>query len=223
VIAPEILFQDNRFIVINKPAGLPVHASRGGGLRGTGGNVEDFFPYFARGKSGPWLAHRLDRDTAGCLVIALKKSALIAAQTLFANGGVEKTYWAIVTGTPSRSAGEIDLPLGKVTSGRNWKMAAATGAQPAFTRWRLRGAGSGFSWLELHPKTGRTHQIRAHCAAIGHPIIGDAVYGSGGGPLCLLARAILLPLDPPVGAISPVPPHMEKGLKSCGWTENDQK
>jgi len=222
VIAPEILFQDNRFIVINKPAGLPVHASRGG-LRGTGGNVEDFFPYFARGKSGPWLAHRLDRDTAGCLVIALKKSALIAAQTLFANGGVEKTYWAIVTGTPSRSAGEIDLKLAKVTSGRNWKMAAAAGAQPAFTSWRLRGAGSGFSWLELHPKTGRTHQIRAHCAAIGHPIIGDPVYGSGGGPLCLLARAILLPLDPPVGAISPVPPHMEKGLKSCGWTENDQK
>ena len=223
MIAPEILFQDNRFIVINKPAGLPVHASRGGGLRGTGGNVEDFFPYFARGKSGPWLAHRLDRDTAGCLVIALKKSALIAAQTLFANGGVEKTYWAIVAGTPSRSAGEIDLPLAKVTSGRDWKMAAAAGAQPAFTRWRLRGAGSGFSWLELHPKTGRTHQIRAHCAAIGHPIIGDPVYGSGGGPLCLLARAILLPLDPPVGAISPVPPHMENGLKSCGWTENDQK
>jgi tRNA pseudouridine32 synthase/23S rRNA pseudouridine746 synthase len=223
VIAPEILFQDNRFIVINKPAGLPVHATRAGGLRGTGGNVEDFFPYFARGKSGPWLAHRLDRDTAGCLVIALKKSALIAAQTLFANGGVEKTYWAMVAGTPSRSAGEIDLPLAKVTRGRDWKMADAAGGQPAFTSWRLRGAAAGFSWLELHPKTGRTHQIRVHCAAIGHPIIGDPVYGSGGGPLCLLARAIQLPLDPPLRAIAPVPPYMEKGLKSCGWTENDQK
>jgi tRNA pseudouridine32 synthase/23S rRNA pseudouridine746 synthase len=218
VIALEILFQDNRFIVINKPAGLPVHASRAGGQ-----NVEDFFPYFARGKSGPWLAHRLDRDTAGCLVIALKKSALIAAQTLFANGGVTKTYWAMVAGTPGRSAGEIDLPLGKVTSGRDWKMAYAAGAPPAFTSWRLRGAGSGFSWLELHPKTGRTHQIRAHCAAIGHPIIGDPVYGSGGGALCLLARAILLPLDPPVSAIAPVPPHMIKGLKTCGLTEDDQK
>jgi tRNA pseudouridine32 synthase/23S rRNA pseudouridine746 synthase len=218
VIAPEILFQDNRFIVINKPAGLPVHATRAGG-----GNVEDFFALWQRGKSGPWLAHRLDRDTAGCLLIALRKSALIAAQALFANGGVAKTYWALVSGTPRQSAGEIDLPLEKVTAGKSWKMAAAAGAPPATTSWRLLGAGGRQSWLELRPHTGRTHQIRAHCAAIGHPIIGDPVYGGGQGALALLARAITLPLEPPVAAIAPAPPHMIQGLKNCGWAEDDKK
>jgi len=218
VTAPKILFQDDRFIIIDKPAGLPVHETR---FRGP--NVEDFFPEWSRKKSGPWLAHRLDRDTAGCLVIALKKTALIAAQSLFAEGKVSKTYWALVAGIPVTSAGEIDLPLAKVTSGKSWKMAAAACAPPAATSWRLLGAAGAESWLELHPHTGRTHQIRAHCAAIGHPIIGDPVYGGGAGALCLLARAILLPLQPPVGAIAPVPPHMAQRLKQCGWMENDQK
>jgi tRNA pseudouridine32 synthase/23S rRNA pseudouridine746 synthase len=218
VTAPKILFQDNRFIVINKPAGLPVHATRAGGP-----NVEEYFPDWSRAKSGPWLAHRLDRDTAGCLVIALKKSALIAAQAMFAEGTVAKTYWALVAGTPSSVAGEIDLPLAKITTGTSWKMAASTGAPPAVTNWRLLGTAGPISWLELHPHTGRTHQIRAHCAAIGHPIIGDPVYGGGKGALCLLARAISLPLEPPVDAIAPVPPHMEQALKTCGWTEDDQK
>ncbi len=216
--APEILFSDHRFIVINKPAGLPVHATRAGGP-----NVEDFFPAFTKTKSGPWLAHRLDRDTAGCLVIALKKSALIAAQVLFANGGVSKTYWALVSGTPGESAGEIDLPLAKVTSGKSWKMAPEAGAPAASTSWRLLGSAPKCSWLELHPHTGRTHQIRAHCAAIGHPIIGDPVYGGGKGALSLLARAICLPLEPPVDAIAPVPPHMLQGLQNCGWMVDAEK
>ena len=215
--APEILFQDKRFIVINKPAGLPVHATRA-----SGPSVEDFFPLWSKSKSGPWLAHRLDRDTAGCLVIALKKSALLAAQALFANGSVSKTYWAIVAGTPNQSEGEIDLPLEKTTIGKSWRMTASAGGPPASTRWRLLGSSGSKTWLELHPHTGRTHQIRAHCAAIGHPIIGDPVYGDGKGTLCLLARAILLPLDPPVGAIAPVPPHMLQTLRDCGWS-HDQK
>jgi tRNA pseudouridine32 synthase/23S rRNA pseudouridine746 synthase len=215
--APEFLFQDKRFIVINKPAGLPVHATRGGGP-----NVEAFFPLWSKAKSGPWLAHRLDRDTAGCLVIALKKSALVAAQALLANGGVTKTYWAIVTGTPDQSEGEIDVKLEKSTTGKNWKMTASAGGSPAQTSWRHLGSAGAKTWLELQPHTGRTHQIRAHCAAIGHPIIGDSVYGGGGGALCLLARAILLPLDPPVRAIAPVPPHMVKTLQDCGWN-HDQK
>ncbi len=219
--APEILFQDKRFILINKPAGLPVHATRAGGP-----TVEDFFPLWSRPtaspKSGPWLAHRLDRDTAGCLVIALKKSALLAAQDLFANSRVTKTYWAIVTGRPEQSKGEIDLPLKKTTAGKSWKMTVAAGGLPALTSWRLLGSGGAESWMELHPHTGRTHQIRAHCAAIGHPILGDPVYGAGNGALCLLARTILLPLDPPVSAMAPVPPHMLKTLRDCGW-KDDQK
>ncbi len=214
--APPILFQDNRFLIIDKPAGMPVHADRTGSA-----NVEDFFPGWRTGKAGPWLAHRLDRDTAGCLVIALKKSALLAAQLLFAAGQVQKTYWAVVAGIPLAQTGEIDVKLAKSTTGRSWKMLPAGDAPPALTAWRLRGSGQNCAWLELHPRTGRTHQIRAHCAAIGHPILGDAVYGAGKDMLCLLARAILLPVDPPVRATAPVPPHMQQRLLSCGWRSTD--
>jgi tRNA pseudouridine32 synthase/23S rRNA pseudouridine746 synthase len=209
--SPAILCQDNRLLIIDKPAGLPVHPGRAGGP-----SVEDFFPAWRHGKNGPWAAHRLDQDTAGCLVIALKKSALLAAQAAFAAGTVQKTYWALVRGVPDQASGVIDLSLAKQTAARQWKMVFAPDGQPAVTAWRLRGTGAGFSWLELHPRTGRTHQIRAHCAAIGHPVLGDAVYGGGAGRLMLLAREILLPLEPPVGATAPVPAHMRAGLLECG-------
>ena len=208
---PALLFQDSRFLVIDKPAGLPVHAGRAGGP-----SVEDFFPYW-RVKDGPWLAHRLDKDTAGCLVIALKKSALVAAQACFANGLAEKTYWAVVRGIPDAPGGRIDLPLAKLTQGRIWTMAPDPMAPPASTEWRLRGQGGGLAWLEFTPRTGRTHQIRAHAAALGYPILGDTVYGGGPGPLHLLARAIALPLDPPLRAQAPAPAHMRAAMRQCGY------
>jgi tRNA pseudouridine32 synthase/23S rRNA pseudouridine746 synthase len=213
-VSPAILFRDKRFLVINKSAGLPVHPGRAGGA-----SVEDFFPEWRLGGQGPWLAHRLDQDTAGCLVIALKKSALIAAQALFAGGGAEKTYWAVVRGVPGEASGVVDLPLGKVTTGREWKMREQKDAPAAVTEWRLMGQGAGMAWLEFSPRTGRTHQIRAHAAAMGHPIVGDPVYGGGAGVLHLLARRINLPLDPPVMAEAPVPPHMREKLLSCGYVE----
>jgi len=212
-LSPAILFRDKRFLVIDKPAGLPVHPGRAGGP-----SVEDFFPAWRLG-DGPWLAHRLDQDTAGCLVIALKKSGLVAAQALFAGGGVEKTYWAVVRGIPGAGSGIVDMPLGKVTCGRAWKMQAQNDAPPAVTEWRLMGQGAGMAWLEFAPKTGRTHQIRAHALAIGHPIVGDAIYGGGAGILHLLAWRISLPLDPPVMAQAPVPAHMREKLGACGYVE----
>jgi len=209
---PPILFQDARFVVLDKPAGLPVHA----GPRG-GPSIEDCFPLLSRRRDGPWLAHRLDADTAGCLVVALRRAALHQAQAAFTAGLVQKTYWAVVQGRPAGTEGLVDAALQKRTDPAGWRMVPSPAGQPARTGWRLRGTGDGIAWLELEPQTGRTHQVRVHCATLGCPILGDPVYGDGVGRLHLLARAVSLPLDPPVQAVAPPPAHMLAALRACGW------
>ena len=209
-----ILFRDARFVVLDKPAGLAVHA----GPRG-GPSVEDGFPALSRRRDGPWLAHRLDADTSGCLVVALRRAALLAAQAAFAEGRAEKTYWAVVRGAPPGEAGVVEAPLRRHSDKHGWRMLAGPGGQDAVSAWRLLGRGAGTAWLEVRPRTGRTHQVRAHCAVLGCPVLGDAIYGGGAGRLHLLARAIALPLDPPVAAVAPVPAHMRAALRGCGWAE----
>jgi RluA family pseudouridine synthase len=206
---PHILYRSDRFLVIDKPAGLPVHPGRHGGP-----SVEDFFPAFSRRRDGPWLAHRLDTDTAGCLVIALRRAALLEAQAEFAAGRAEKTYWAIVQGGPEADHGTIDASLIKQSTQKSgWRMAIDPAGQRAITDWRVLGRSPARSWLELRPRTGRTHQIRVHCAALGCPLLGDPIYGAGGGKLQLLARAITLRLTPAVAAVAEPPAHMAAILR----------
>ncbi len=220
---PPILFRDQRFVVLDKPAGLPSHP----GPRG-GPSVEDWFPELSRRKDGPWLAHRLDTDTAGCLVIALRKAALIAAQAAFADGRARKTYWAVVRGAPVEAAGTLEAPLARQDDKAGWRMVPARSGQRAVTDWRVVARSDGIAWLELRPRTGRTHQIRVHCALRGCPILGDPVYGDGAGRLHLLAHALDLPLDPPLSATATPPAHMRAALSRCGWSigdaiDNDRK
>ena len=173
--------------------------------------MEDHFGEFGRLRSGPWLAHRLDRDTAGCLVIALRRAALHEAQRCFAEGRAEKTYWAAVRDRPVGTAGELHQRIGRIERAGAWRMAPDPHGALAVTRWRLLGtSAAGISWLELTPLTGRTHQIRLACATLRCPILGDPVYGPPDptDPLHLLARSVRLPLEPPVAAEAGVPDHM---------------
>ncbi|MBV9654873.1 MAG: RNA pseudouridine synthase [Acetobacteraceae bacterium] len=203
---------------MNKPAGLPSHP----GPRG-GASVESFFPSLSRRPAGPWLVHRLDTDTAGCLLVALRHAALLAAQAEFAAGRAGKVYWAVVRGRPEADSGVLDTPLIRRSGPGGWRMVIDAAGGRALTDWTVLGEAPGLAWLELRPRTGRTHQIRVQCAeALGCPIAGDAVYGGGGpGPLHLLARALSLALTPPVAATAPPPPHMRAALGGCGWRPAD--
>ncbi len=209
---PAVLFRDERFVVLDKPAGLPVHP----GPRG-GASVEGFFPRLSRRRDGPWLVHRLDADTAGCLVVALRRAALLEAQAAFAEGRVRKTYWAVVRGAPAEDCGTIEAKLRRVSSERGWRMVADADGQSAVTEWRVLGRAGEIAWLELSPRTGRTHQVRVHCSLLGCPVVGDPIYGGGAGRLHLLARAIALPLAPAVSATAEPPAHMRAALMRCGW------
>uniref|UniRef100_UPI00338FFB72 RluA family pseudouridine synthase n=1 Tax=Paeniroseomonas aquatica TaxID=373043 RepID=UPI00338FFB72 len=213
--ADRLLHRDEAVLILDKPAGLAVHA----GPRG-GPSLEDWLPRLAFGKKRlPQPAHRLDMDTAGCLVLGRTKPALALLGGFFAEGRAAKTYWAVVRGGPAAEAGEVSARLMKRSTARDgWWMAVDPAGLPAATAWRVLGRGpEGLAWLELTPRTGRTHQIRVHCAHLGCPILGDPRYGGGEGRMHLLARSIALPLDPPVRATAEPPPHMREALSACGW------
>jgi tRNA pseudouridine32 synthase/23S rRNA pseudouridine746 synthase/23S rRNA pseudouridine1911/1915/1917 synthase len=192
-LADRILYRDGLILVIDKPAGIPVHAGPKGGV-----NLEQGFDALRFGlPQRPALAHRLDRDTSGCLILGRHTKALRRMGRLFSEGRVKKTYWALVQGVPAESAGQIALPLRKrSTEQRGWWMETHPDGMTATTDYEVCASHNGMSWLVLSPHTGRTHQIRVHCAAIGCPIIGDPIYGQGGCGLMLHARALEIPLYP---------------------------
>ncbi|MFO1050398.1 MAG: RNA pseudouridine synthase [Geminicoccaceae bacterium] len=219
-LVDRLLYRDGLILIVDKPAGVPVHAGPGGGV-----NLEHYFEALRFGlPQPPALAHRLDRDTSGCLVLGRHRKALARVGRLFQQGLVEKVYWAVVRGGPTAPAGTVDLALRKRSEVRGWWMETDPAGQPARTDYRVLGEAGGLSWLECRPRTGRTHQIRVHCAALGCPILGDPIYGERGPaplpPLHLHARSIALPLyqqRPPVAATAPPPAHMLEGLRRCGY------
>ena len=209
-----LLYRDASMLVIDKPAGIPVHRGPRGGV-----NLEKGFAALRFGlPRDPALAHRLDRDTAGCLVLGRHRKALEKLGLLFKQGRIAKIYWAVVDGEPGADDGLIDLPLGRLDAARGWWMKVDPLGQPSRTQWRVMARGEGRAALALEPLTGRTHQLRVHCAAQGWPILGDPIYGTGGAvPLQLLARAITVPLyknRDHVAVEAPVPPHMRAALET---------
>ena len=231
-IQARVLHRDGLMLVIDKPAGLPVHRGPKGGA-----NLEDSFDALRFGlPRPPVLAHRLDRDTSGCLVLGRHRKATASLGLLFKHGKIDKTYWAVVEGGPSENEGIIDIPLGRLNAERGWWQKPDPEGQPALTNWKVLGRGEGLTWLALEPVTGRTHQLRVHCAARGWPIIGDNIYGTqaslrrlrnepfvprfGEPSLHLHAREIVIPLSknkPPVRVVAPAPVHLHERLKACGW------
>jgi tRNA pseudouridine32 synthase/23S rRNA pseudouridine746 synthase len=221
-----LLYRDGLMLVIDKPAGWAVH--RGPKNRDKSGAALD--EYFGALRFGlprdPALAHRLDRDTSGCLVLGRHRKALALLGKLFKQGKVGKRYWAVVEGGPEAEEGRIDIPLAKRDEARGWWMKADPHGLPSATTWKVMGRGDGKTWLALEPLTGRTHQLRVHCAEMGWPIVGDTIYGNapraGGPPLQLHARAVTVPISknkPPVTVEAPVPEHMRELLSACGWRE----
>lgn len=225
---PTVLYRDGLMLIVDKPAGVPVHAGPSGGP-----SLEDSFQHLRYGlPKAPSLAHRLDRDTSGCLVLGRHPKALRRLGKLFSEGRAAKTYWAVVRGQPAQTKGRIDFPLHKVsTKAGGWRMIVAPEGQSAITDFKVMGhSDDGLTWLALYPKTGRTHQIRVHCAQSGFPILGDPWYGSPDDrkpeceiPLHLHARAIRLPLYPKKDAVhveSPVPEAMTPGFQKCGFSDD---
>ena len=203
-----LLYRDDNMLIIDKPAGLAVHEG-GTGVAHLGPLLETLA--FEQHEP-PRLAHRLDRGTSGCLVLGRHREALKQLGWLFANGRVEKTYWALVSGTPPEESGLIDKPLLKLDP-RRGRMAVDPAGQEARSEYRVLGCFGDLTWLEMKPLTGRSHQLRVHLASIGCPIRGDRLYGSGetGEELCLLARRVSLPFywkQPPIVAEAPPPKHM---------------
>ncbi|MBX9930578.1 MAG: RluA family pseudouridine synthase [Methylobacterium sp.] len=223
-IGARLLYRDGLVLVIDKPAGLPVHPGPKGGPTLTDGLDALRFGLPRR----PEAAHRLDRDTSGCLALGRHPKALARLNKLFATSAVGKTYWAIVEGGPAEEAGSIDLPLARRSDDpRSWWMKTDPAGDPSLTHWQVMGRSGDRTqtWLALTPVTGRTHQLRVHCAAMGWPILGDPIYGnaprSGGPGLQLHAQRLSLPLyprKPPIVVEAPAPGHMRAGLEGCGWT-----
>jgi 23S rRNA pseudouridine955/2504/2580 synthase len=219
-----VIHRDKSALVLDKPPGL---ATQGGTK--TDSHVDGLLGAL-QGDAAvrPKLVHRLDKDTSGALLVARTPRAAAWFAKALSNRSARKTYWAIVVGVPDIAQGEIDLPLAKQPGSGGEKMHVDEKGLPSKSRYRIiERAGNSAAWVELQPLTGRTHQLRVHMAAIGHPIVGDGKYGGKGAFLTgtisrkLHLHSRRLRIDHPDGGAidisAPVPPHFADSLEALGF------
>jgi 23S rRNA pseudouridine955/2504/2580 synthase len=224
------LYEDDDVMVLNKPMGLAVQGGSGT-VRHLDGLMDSL-----RGKDGqrPRLVHRLDKDTAGCLLVAKTRFAAAALSKTFRSRSARKIYWALVAGVPKPLQGRISTFLAKEERDDESIMRIAKhgddGASHAVTYYAVvETAARQLAWISLKPVTGRTHQLRAHMNHVGHPIVGDPKYffkenwefpGGIQNRLHLLARRIVVPHPRGSGVIditAPLPPHMQQSWNLIGF------
>jgi 23S rRNA pseudouridine955/2504/2580 synthase len=219
-----VIHEEPDAFVLNKPPGL---ATQGGTK--TTQHLDRLLDGLAGESGRPKLVHRLDKDTSGALLVARSARAAGHFAKAFSGRTARKVYWALVVGVPDANQGMIDAPLAKQpgTGGEKMHVDGESGL-PAKTRWRvIDRAGNRAAWVELQPLTGRTHQLRAHMAAIGHPIVGDAKYGgaeaflTGGISRKLHLHARRIQIDAPDGGLIDVtaelPAHFAESLATLGF------
>jgi 23S rRNA pseudouridine955/2504/2580 synthase len=226
-----VLHRDDAVIVLNKPPGLAVQ-----GGSGTERHLDGLLDALRFGSEvRPRLVHRLDKETSGVLVLARTISAAAFLARAFREKTTRKIYWAAVVGRPKLAQGRIDLALAKLQGHQGERVRAdAEDGKRAVTYYRVvDSVGDQASWLALLPVTGRTHQLRAHCAALGTPILGDAKYGAaaahlagvpGGKWMHLHARALSIPhpLGGSLQVTAPLPRHMRQSWEFFGFPDDVQ-
>ena len=225
-----VLYEDADVLALNKPAGLAVQ----GGTK-TSRHIDRLLSAWGEGIDRPRLVHRLDRDTSGVLVLGKSPGAAAKLAGAFARRRAQKTYWALVAGFPKPGDGVLDLPLAKQGVGDREMVRPADPddprAEPAQTEFvTLSRAGDRVAWMALRPHTGRTHQLRAHMLAMGHPILGDPKYRteasgelSGGLKLQLHARRLVV-AHPSRGQLvleAPTSPELREGFRRFGFDEHE--
>ena len=226
-----VLAETPAALVLDKPPGL---ATQGGTktTRHVDGLLDAFVPDDDDETPRPRLVHRLDKDTSGILLVARTPGSAAYFSKRFSGRSARKTYWALVVGVPDIAEGTIDAPLAKQPGSGGEKMHVDhENGQPARTRYRVVDrAGNRAAWLEMEPLTGRTHQLRVHCAAMGHPIVGDGKYGgqdaflTGSVSRKMHLHARRLVIDSPDGgkidATAPLPEHFAASMEQLGFDEN---
>ena len=189
-IALIVVFEDEHLIVIDKQAGLVVHPAAGN-LDGTlvnallhhcGGTLSGI-----GGVARPGIVHRIDKDTSGLMVAAKTDRAHVGLAKQFADHSIERRYHAITAGQPRPATGTVDAPLARSPTNRK-KIAVVAGGKRAVTHYRTLALLDGAALVECRLETGRTHQVRVHLASLGHPLLGDPVYGRASARTALLAR-----------------------------------